>query len=330
MKEWIPKIFDKYTQPQKMIFRVDAGRVWGLSFGHLSRCLILAGFIQNLYKSEVLFVMRDYTDGVACARKSGQKVKRFTPELNFQEEISLLDELIEHYRPDWLLIDLPYPEVEASYFEHLKREDCRIIFIDDNRFINANVDVILNSSILALKKTTVPCNCKTQYFLGPHYFIFDDSKIHSEPVRKDGMINVVLTFGGSDPADITLKALETITSEPWPGVYFNTILGPGYIKLDKIDGLLQTKKNNFQLVFNPENYFSYLMGCDLAVCAGGRTMYELLYLNKKLLPIASAEHESEVISEGIRQGLFDLGMPFWEASTFLTYLKKIIFQLQGR
>ncbi|MCP4351336.1 MAG: hypothetical protein GY795_38210 [Desulfobacterales bacterium] len=326
LQEWIYKIFE--NPPLKVLFRADAGRVRGLSFGHASRCLILAKVLQEQFNTESLFLMRYYQEGVTYVRSAEKQVVTIPSQSAYESETRILERTIQEFQPDWLIIDLPYTDTDLSYISLIRSKRVKVLFIDDSRFEVPPVDVYLNSSILTKKKIIQPTEGNTRFFLGPEYFIFDESLLKHGPVRKDGYFNVVITFGGSDPTGLTLDAIKSLQAKDWPGILFRIILGPGYKDIEETEMLVKGKTGNFQIVHNPKNLISYMLGCDIAVCAGGRTMYELIYLGKSFIPIPSAKHEEEPINEvrKLNLNLLDNNNPLTNSIT--TMLLKIGYEFQ--
>ena len=363
LREWIDVIFDDIRPGMRVLFRTDAGRISGLSFGHVSRCMILARTLRNTCRSEVLFLMRGYDEGTAFAGESGWDVKAMPVEMTALEEREIVMQTAAEFRPDWLVVDLPYRDLDLSCFTSLRREGVKVLFIDDARFATPDVDVVLNSNLSAPGRTGRPKESTTRYLLGPDYFILDESQIaeaqtdvgglgisdrnsygsrgapvdhentgpagnpKSQPVTHDSqhgsLCNVLITFGGSDPADLTRKVFEAVRKRKWDGVLFSIILGPGYPDAERTATLLE-KGRNIHVFVNPPGILPMLQACDLAICAGGRTLYELLCLRKRFLPIASAPHEAEVVEEALRQGLITTGLTEWNEDRFFSALDLLI------
>jgi len=319
LKEWIKIPFKNSKSPEKILFRVDAGNEYGLSFGHLSRCLILSRVFKELYHSDSLFLMKALKDGIQYASSSGVKVK----ELSVKDEEYILN-IVDDYQPDCLIVDLPYLDIDMSLYTELKSDKRKLFYIDDNRYINPQADVYLNSSILAQKKVKKTNPDKTFYFLGPKYFIFDDSLIeNSNPIPQNECFNIVLSFGGSDPTDLMYKVVTNLINFKHPKIRFYIIFGPGYLNKNKIKHFVNGH-NNFFIINNPVNIIPYFQSCDFVICAGGRTVYELLYLKKKFMPIASASHETIAISELLQNNVIQYGMKEWSTKEFLKIFESII------
>ena len=327
LREWITKVF-KDTSPKRILFRVDAGRIPGLSFGHLVRCLILSDVIKEIYHSNHLFLMRHYEDGVIHAKHKEDNLVLIPNELTQTEEKKFLFNNLNKFKPCWIIFDLPYSNIDTSYFSFIRSYGIKILFIDDALFVNPGVDVYLNSSILASKKMRTNKHEFTQYLLGPEYFILDESYESIPLVNKKFKLNVVLTFGGSDPTDLTVKVLRTLLTKKWQNIFFQIILGPGYQDIQSIKQLSENRNEQFEVIVNPSKIFSFFQNCNLVVCAGGRTMYELFHLNKKFLPIATTEIEADTINAFIQQEIIGYGMTEWQPELFVNTMKRMLFNLK--
>lgn len=323
LKEWIHLLFKNDKGPRKVLFRVDAGRIYGLSFGHVSRCLMLAKVLQKECGSDTMFLMRNFPDGINYVTRNGYTVKEFSVHQS-REERGMIMDAIKEYQPDMLIIDVPYKNIDTSYYGILRERGINIVFIDDSRFIYPDVDVLLNSNILApkrMEKIHNPKYVNTRFLLGIDYFVFDESLLEETPVRTKGVYNILVTFGGSDPTSLTPKVLNTLLQEEWPGHVFSIILGPGYPNPYEIETLIGRSRKDYHVVKNPANLIPFLQRCDFAICAGGRTMYELFCLGKNFFPIATAEHEAEVVDEFIRRGIIKEGLTSWDPKALISNLK---------
>ena len=323
LKEWTHLLFKNNKIPGTVLFRVDAGRTYGLSFGHVSRCLLLARVLRGEYGSEIMFLMRNFSEGINHVIQNGFKVQKLPVPPDREERESIMD-AIKEYQPDMLVIDVPYKNIDTSYFSILRERRINMVFIDDSRFICPDVDVLLNSNIIAperMQKINGNEHINTRCLLGLDYFIFDDFLLEKTIIKEKGICNILVTLGGGDPTSLTLKVLKALLQEDWPGYAFYVILGPGYPDPHEIETLIGDSRKEYNVVINPANLIPFLQRCDLAICAGGRTMYELLYLKKKFLPIATVEHEAEVVNEFIHQGIIKYGLTSWNLESFISNLK---------
>ncbi len=308
--------------------RVDAGSVRGLSFGHLSRCLVLARALKKKTHAKIRFIMRDYPEGIEYAIKNGMTVETIPLELSPAEHDALWLQKTEKFNPDWTFIDLPYPDNFSKICSRLKEVGSKILFIDDTRFKSPHVDTFLNSNILALKKNIIK-HPGTKYLLGPEFFIFNPSgraKVTiSSPSEK---INVVLSFGGSDPSGLGFnveKALKTNVTQK--KISLSIILGPGFKQKHKKKTRQLKHQSTTKVVDAPMNIYSHFLNSDLVICAGGRTLYELYMLNIPAFPIASIEHEKPVVRAFIKNNMVKTGLTNWDKKKFLIKFNWLLKEL---
>lgn len=308
-RELIHELFSADSRPRRVLFRVDAGRQKGLSFGHLFRCHVLSKALRAEWGIETRFLMRDYPDGVEQAKRMGETV--------------LLRDKHEpdgrNWRPDAVVIDLPGgPEDDLPGLM-----DGRVtwtVVLDDLGNRVSNADVVLNSSILA-RESWYPREARL--LLGPEFLIMDDGLARAR--RESGVpkepFKVLVTFGGSDPAGLTTRCLEALGSWRDPECTFTVILGPGFAEEDKVRSLAASSAQSVDICVNPSDIVPFFANCDLAICAGGRTLYELHALGVPTLAIASIEHEAVVIEAFHKRGMILERLSYWDTHRFLDRLR---------
>jgi spore coat polysaccharide biosynthesis predicted glycosyltransferase SpsG len=320
LAEWIQLLIPQINRTSNnVLIRVDAGKIWGLSFGHLSRCISIANTVKNLYGLHTHFLMKDFPEGIAFARNSGQNVWILPLGVNKIQEKEEILNVIDKFGIGYFINDLPYSDLDTSYFCELRNKGIKIVFLDDNRFVSPDVDVILNSSILATVNTQKTRN-NIRYLLGPDYFIFDSLPQFRKPEKRTNNLKVLVTFGGSDPAGLTMKVLRVLSKESFPGVHFEVVLGPGYSDTEQTKKYADTFLKNTIIVCNPSDIYPFFMNCDLVICGGGRTLYELYTLKVPTLAIASIDHEAPVINAFLEQKKLMAGLELWDKKEFLSQL----------
>ena len=302
------------------LIRVDGGRIPGLSFGHLNRCLTLSASLKKAFGTQCRFLMKNIPDGVEYARKSNQIVNTFPEDYSIESEDKLIVDHAEEICADLVIVDLPYKELNISCFQQLKRKQIKSMFIDDSRFINPGADIYMNTSILATKNFDMSTASDTKLLLGPQFFIFDNTLTTTKIELDKDKKNIVLSFGGSDPKDLTGHAVKILLKQKWENTVFRIILGPGYGNAKAIIKSISGREHSFKIIDAPKNIIPYFIKADLVICAGGRTMYELIYLNCKFLPIGSIEWETDAIKQFVKEGLVEMAIPLWSSTQFRTAL----------
>ncbi|MCP4220370.1 MAG: hypothetical protein GY765_37415 [bacterium] len=332
MSRWIKDIFTADRRPAHILFRVDGGRVRGLSFGHLVRCAILAEKCRLYFNAESTFLMKDYPEGVDyIEKKEGLRVRTIPVDIPLQLEKKAVFDVLKELRIDTLVYDVPAFDMDGGYLPGVKDNGIYTVFIDDVQFISPAVDAILNSHIQAQEKTLQRPGI--QYFLGASHFLIDEEQIDREvgKTRTAGdTVEILLTFGGSDPAGLTYRVLDALTGNSLENTGVKVILGPGYRDGEKLQRLIDEKAGAevFTLLHAPENIYQYFPACDLVICAGGRTLYELNYLKVPAFPIAGIRHEADVIRAFYEKGLVEECLLEWNEEAFLKKLNHLLSKIK--
>lgn len=315
-KSWSPPMIDAFRADiphlGRVLFRVDAGKVAGLSFGHLERCAVLSRLLLRAGAEATTFLMRTMQGGLARARALGLEVALPS---RWPEALA---------GGDVLVVDLPFPP-EEQVMRAARQAGAYLALLDDTGRDLFPCDLVLNSSVLA-EKSMYPRARKT--LLGPAYCILDERYAAARHHGSDdaGPPVVLLTFGGSDPTGLTarvLRALGTLAGTA-PACRLRVVLGPGFGDATKVEQAREKLSLASELHVSPEDMLPLFTGCDLAICAGGRTLYELRALGTPTLALASAPHEARQIDAFLRRGLLQCGVTRWSENEFLNKFKMML------
>ena len=322
IKDWLGRMAAD-RKIKRVLIRVDAGREPGLSFGHLSRCLILSDILKETRGVDTYFLMADIQEGIDYAVKQKKNV-------NTAPRSSITDEFIlahaKDLHVDLLIVDLPYDTDFSSLFSRFREENIQTLFIDDARFFNPGADIYLNSSILAAGRVTPSKSPETQVLLGPEYFIFAPSFEAGFPISRteDKKVKtILLTFGGSDPKNLTKSSIDQLLKYPWNNTTFHIIIGPGYGDDSNIKELISGYESKFIIFQAPEDIIPFFMNADFILCAGGRTMYELACLGREFIPLASTEFEAEAVTAFVAQGWIPTALDDWSEEGFCNIVETL-------
>lgn len=267
LNELTREIFKERFPPKRVIFRVDAGRVEGVSFGHLFRCLILAKELERSVGSEIVLLMRDYSEGVSYAKTSGRIVKTISSSLSKAGHDNSVIEWISTIKPDCLILDIPR-EDHNSYLDYAREKQILTVCLDDTAKRSYQADVVLNSSILADRSQYGYCLPTTRFLLGMDYFIMDDYIVKTRRVVNKDYISVLITFGGSDLSGLTTKTVHALAELHWYKINFTVILGPGFKNGSYIIDTAKPLGDKITVVSYPKDMKKLFLESDLAVCAG--------------------------------------------------------------
>ncbi|MGJ0302723.1 hypothetical protein NG774_05255 [Aliarcobacter cryaerophilus] len=121
--------------------------------------------------------------------------------------------------------------------------------------------------------------------------------------RKESIKNILICFGGADPALFTEYFVNIIEDSKY---YYTVILGPA-MPQDRKDYILSIKKENIEYIDSPKNMIELLLNSDLLITLGGMTTYEAMCLGVPASAVRWNYLEYIVKSFGEKNMITDLG-----------------------
>ncbi|OOM75015.1 UDP-2,4-diacetamido-2,4,6-trideoxy-beta-L-altropyranose hydrolase [Clostridium puniceum] len=302
----------------RIFIRADGGNTIGL--GHIMRMLVLAKELKK--NNEVIFLCRGkqanninkksdinkgastynseddkFKAGIEKVRKNEFKVFMINDECVVEEIINLQNE----YKADLIITD-SY-DVDELYFNTLKPYFKLNGYVDDMNKCKMNVDFIINQNINAEDMNYINnVEHNTKLFLGTKYCMLRDEfrKEISKKELRGKCEDLLLTLGGMDENFNTLTILNEIAN-----CYINirVVIGSAFNK-KLINELydLSIKHNNIKIYENAK-MSSLMVKCDVAISAGGSTLYELCAMNVPTIGIIIAENQEQVALKMKEEGL---------------------------
>lgn len=271
---------------KNILIRADGNA--GIGAGHLMRCLTIAEALEN--KAQVGFVCADRDSAELAMSKGFDAYVLGTDYKHMELELPLWEQLFDgNLRNRKILVDSYY--VTNAYLEGLQTYG-QVILLDDMCKRPWNVDKLINYNAFATIEMYDSLNSpyKTQYYVGGSYI-----PIRKEFCGKDYQLmeqseNILITTGGGDCDNIAGQILDNIRDT---SCTFHVVTGrfnPHY------DELLKRSKEygNVQVYHDVKNMAELMARCDLAVTAGGTTIYELSALGVPFVCFSYAENQEKL------------------------------------
>ena len=270
-----------------------------IATGHIMRCLSIADALRGLGEP-VRFILAD-EQAVSLLKQRGYDAIVLHTQWNcMEEELSVLSQVIRNEHIDKLLID-SY-QVTQRYLAELSKL-VTTFYIDDLNLFEYPVDAVICYANY-WKKFQYKINDKrTTYLLGMKYvplkqaFWNCEAKIISEKAD-----NLLILTGGIYPFNVTEQILDSI------GTYqFQTI--------DVICGIYNTNYNKFVKKYENNknikfhqavnNIEQYMKNADIAISAGGTTLYELCAIGTPAISFSFADNQLDNVRQFQEDGLID-------------------------
>ncbi len=160
------------------------------------------------------------------------------------------------------------------------------VYIDDNKRLEYPRGVVLNGNIYA-EGMAYPEKREMVYLLGTKYtplrkefWFFPEKKV------KEKLEKVMITFGGDDKRRLTSNILKLLVKS-FPDVTKVVIIGKGFKDMDFYEGYGVT------LIWHPDGIKmrDIMLDVDIAVSAGGQTIYELARTGTPPVVVGVAENQ---------------------------------------
>lgn len=257
-----------------------------IGIGNLMRSISLAKYLVKQFENKffIWFVIEKGQDSIKRILLDNyftmiKESTNLSMNLNVDEVIKTLHE----NQTKIALTDLP--NINQFQMDRLKENFTIFSFDEHNRLENWG-DLVINYNAYSLDWIY---KSDSKYFvqlLGPKYFVLREELSLMKPkTYEERTIDLVLTFGGSDPTGLTkivyniikeyifLKKLQTII-----------ILGPLYDEKNEIE-IDKKNKDLVQIFSNPKNYLDIINKTKLILCSAGNTSFESAFLGTPIITV---------------------------------------------
>ena len=269
--------------------RTDMNNV--IATGHIMRCLAIADAIRQLGEDTIFFLAD--AEGKDLVEKRGNKAcVLHTYWKDLEQELDKLAQLVAEYEITCLLID-SY-QVTEGYLKKLSSLT-RTIYIDDLGMYSYPVDAIICYANYWRKLYYKKGNQGTRLFLGTEYVPLRGEFCNCEKKQiTEKAETLLLLSGGTAPFQIFPSLLEGIDYEAYRKV--DVICGTYYTEYDELCKRYEAIDNIYfhRAVSNIEKY---MMEADLAVSAGGTTLYELCAMGVPTISYSFADNQIENVRQ---------------------------------
>lgn len=295
-------------------FRVDASNVIGI--GHVIRCLVLAEAL-NRRGVRCVFLCREHRGnlveliagcGFSVERLDGVEVDSFADAgaadyagwlgASWRSDARQTGEALDRTGSvDWLVAD--HYGVDARWEDKVRPRVRRLAVIDDLANRPHSCDLLLDQNFFGSAATDryrglVPKESKQ--LLGPRHALLrpEYALLKRWRPRHDGMVRrVLMFFGGSDPDNVTGKALAALSETAFSNLIVDVVLGPNHPCPEAIDQ--QASRLNSTFVHRHLSSLAGLMfRSDLMLGAGGATNWERMCLGVPAIVISIADNQTPI------------------------------------
>lgn len=283
--------------------RADANREIGM--GHVMRCLSVATALKERGQ-EVCFILADES---AAELLEGRGMRYYILGSDYRDmesELPVLERWLAEEKPQCLLIDSYY--VSAKYLE-LLRQRTRTVYLDDVNAFPYPVDILVNYNIYGdlLPYREQASNSQMQFLLGTAYVpLRKEFQNVKYSVRPD-VRNVLITTGGSDKYNLAGKILEILLQDNRTGQFcYHVVSGAFNANLPYLEALAG-EHENIKIHQNVSEMSELMQKCDVAITAGGSTMYELSAVGVPIICFSFVDNQERIVQTFADRGIVGYG-----------------------
>jgi len=270
-----------------------------IATGHVMRCLSIAD-AASVLGEQVTFILADNQAVSYITDRGYESIVLNTKWDDMEAELPTLERVIKENKITSLLVD-SY-RVTEGYFKELSKW-AKVLYLDDLNAFRYDVEAIVCYANY-WKKFQYPQRYQNvKLYLGTEYmplrkvFVGIADKEINEKAEK-----LLLMSGGNDEKHILAGILEAVDITDFENI--TVICGRYYTGYEELVDKYRDYKNVciYQAVTDVEKY---MQEADLAVSAGGTTLYELCACGTPTISFSLVDNQLDNVREFAEDGIID-------------------------
>jgi UDP-2,4-diacetamido-2,4,6-trideoxy-beta-L-altropyranose hydrolase len=305
-----------------LLIRADASAQIGT--GHVMRCLALAQAWQETggYSTFAIVAMAPALED--RLKSEGMAVLHLAVEPGSSEDAAQTVSLAQQSRAAWVVVDGYH--FGAAYQCALKAAGLRVLSIDDyGHARHYAADLVLNQNIYADESLYPSREPYTRLLLGTRYVLLRREfwrwrgwqREIPEIARK-----VLVTLGGSDPDNVTLKVIQALQQVSVEGLEAVVVAGGGNPHFETLQSAVRHSPCVIRLESNVTHMPELMAWADVAVSAGGSTCWELAFMGLPSIVLVLAGNQCPIV-EGLAAASVACSLGWHDQVTLQTLLDSL-------
>lgn len=292
---------------QKLYIRTDMNQT--IATGHVMRCLSIADAGRTV-GVESVFILAD-NEAVPLLESKGYSYIALNSKWDdLESEIETLQDVIRREQIERLLIDTY--QVTEKYLRALT-EVTYTIYLDDLNAFTYPVNALICYANYwqkfnyidvyeeAWKNGTI--NVVPKFYLGCKYAPLRQEFMNL-PAKQIGekIANVLIMSGGADTNHSIAYILSKIKDENFACI--DVVCGRFYEKIDELRKEYE-EYTNIHIHSNVSNLIDYMKQADLAISAGGSTLYELCAVGTPAISFSYVDNQMDNVRQFEKDGIME-------------------------
>jgi len=281
-----------------LLVRADAGAHIGT--GHLMRCLALAE-AWRARGGHAIFITACESD-VLRRRilEEGFHVATLKWSHPDPSDWEMTSELLAEHPGAWTVLDGYH--FDPAYQQRVREAGHLLLVIDDMAHLDCyHADVVLNQNLNA-EQLHYSCDPETRLLLGTRYVLLRSEFLTWKGWRRqipDAARKVLVSLGGSDPDNVTLKVIRALQRLGPEGLESIVCVGASNLHYRELELAVRDSTFPIRLERNVSNMPELMAWADVAISAGGSTCWELAFMGLPNIVLVLAENQ-RAVPEGLQ------------------------------
>ncbi|MCJ7654106.1 MAG: UDP-2,4-diacetamido-2,4,6-trideoxy-beta-L-altropyranose hydrolase [Dehalococcoidia bacterium] len=284
-----------------LIIRVDASTQMGT--GHLMRCLALAQAWKDTGGKVTFITACQSSDLLQRPREEDFELHVLSHPYPDAGDWEHTKNILAAHPSAWVVLDGYH--FDEAYQQAVKETGHRLLVIDDMAHLkHYYADIVLNQNLHA-EQVHYSCEPYARLLLGTHYVLlrreFLAWKNWKRKIPKIARW-VLVTLGGGDPENHTLKVIQALQKVDMPGLEAIVVVGASNPHVDVLESAISQSQIPIRLICNAGNMPELMAWADMAISTAGSTVWELMFVGLPALLIVAADNQ-----EPIARSMVDAG-----------------------
>ncbi|MCK5451207.1 MAG: UDP-2,4-diacetamido-2,4,6-trideoxy-beta-L-altropyranose hydrolase [Candidatus Omnitrophica bacterium] len=260
----------------KVLIITEGGR--DIGFGHVTRCL-------SLYEA---FGRRDIVPKFLVNSDNSVKDALRDIECDVYDWLEHRDTLMEDLKKTRIAIIDSYM-ADISLYRMVSELVKVSAYVDDMQRLKYPKGTVLSWSLSEENNDCVEKD-GVNWLTGERYAPLrrDFYEIEKKIIKKN-IQNILITFGGTDPKNMSSKILSLL-KEKYPDISKKVVIGKAFKNIKEIEDI---QDDRTELVYFPEaaRMKELMLDADIAISAGGQTLFELARVGVPTITLCTVDNQ---------------------------------------
>ncbi len=275
----------------ELVIRADANAQIGT--GHLMRCLALAQ-AWHARGGKAILVSHELSPALLERVRAEQiSIVPTRAVSSLAEDAALLIETARTQNAEWIVVDGYH--FDAKYQRAIKEAGFQLLVLDDNGACEYYyADFILNQNLHAVPDLYERREPYTQLLLGTRYALLRREFLEWQNWERqipDMAKRVLVTLGGSDPQNVTLRVMEALNEIDIEGMESIVLIGATNPHAKELEDTAAQARVTMRVERNATNMPALMAWADVAIAGAGSTVWELAFMGLPSVVLPLAENQ---------------------------------------